>query len=337
MAKKLVYAASDIPTLEEVPMPCDKVGGYYTYTERRRYMEIRAVAILSPGDMGHAVGQRLRENDLDVITYLAGRSGRTRALAEKAGIRDVPTMEELVEQADLIMSMTVSAAVSSLCQRVAGALTVTGADVLFAECNAIAPQLVRELEPVIVDAGGRFVDVSIIGGPPRLGYSPNIYTSGEHATAFELLSDYGLTVLRLEGEVGQASGIKMCYAAMTKGTSALYSQLLMAAELMGLTEPLLAEFRSGQQAILERMERTIPTVPPRSRRWVSEMEEIRDTFAGLGMTPHLFEGVAEMYRLIGSTPLGEEFPESRDRDRTFTETIRQLVQHVGPQQRVAVD
>ena len=97
---------------------------------------------------------------------------------------------------------------------------------------------------------------------------------------------------------------------------------------MGLTEPLLAEFGSGQQAVLQRMERTLPTVPPRSRRWVSEMEEIRDTFAELGMTPHLFEGVAEMYRFIGGTPLGEEFPESRDRDRTFTETIRQLAQHV---------
>ena len=60
------------------------------------------------------------------------------------------------------------------------------------------------------------------------------------------------------------------------------------------------------------------------------MEEIRDTFAHLGMTPRLFEGVAEMYRLIGSTPLGEEYPETRDRDRTFTETIRQLAQHVPP-------
>jgi hypothetical protein len=50
------------------------------------------------------------------------------------------------------------------------------------------------------------------------------------------------------------------------------------------------------------------------------------------MTPHLFEGVAEMYRFIGSTPLGEEFPESRDRDRTFTETIRQLAQYVRTQE-----
>ena len=293
-------------------------------------MEISTVAILSPGDMGHAVGQRLRENELDVITCLAGRSDRTRSLAEKAGIRDVPTMEELVERSDLIMSMTVSAAVPTVCRQVADALKVTGADTLFAECNAVSPQLVRELEPVITGAGGRFVDVSIIGGPPRPGYSPHFYASGEQASVFERLNDFGLTVLKLDGAVGQASGIKMCYAAMTKGSWALYSELLMAAELMGLTEPLLAEFQSGQQAVLQRMERTLPTVPARSRRWVSEMEEIRDTFAHLGMTPNLFEGVAEMYRFIGSTPLGEEFPESRDRDRTFIETIRQLARYVPP-------
>lgn len=291
-------------------------------------MDISTVAILSPGDMGHAVGQRLRENELDVITCLAGRSDRTRALSRKAGIRDVATMEGLVEQSDLIMSMTVSAAVSSVCQQVADALAATSSDTLFAECNAISPQLTRRLEPIITGAGGRFVDVSIIGGPPRAGYSPHFYASGREAAQFERLNDFGLTVLKLDGAVGQASGIKMCYAAMTKGSWALYTQLLMAAELMGLTEPLLAEFQSGQQAALQRMERTIPTVPPRSQRWVSEMEEIRDTFAGLGMTPQLFEGVAEMYRFIGSTPLGEEFPESRDRDRTFTETIQQLARYV---------
>ena len=293
-------------------------------------MIINTVAILSPGDMGHAVGQRLREHELDVVTCLDGRSERTRELASKAGIRDVPTMRDLVEQSDLIMSMTVSAAVPGLCREVADAIQATGSNALFAECNAIAPQLAEELEPIITGAGGRFVDVSIIGGPPRPGYSPHFYASGQHASEFDRLNDYGLTVLKLEGPVGQASGIKMCYAAMTKGSWALYTELLMAAELMGLTEPLLAEFQSGQQAVLQRMERTIPTVPPRSRRWVSEMEEIRDTFAHLGMTPKLFEGVAEMYEFIGSTPLGEESPESRDRDRTFTETIRQLAQSVQP-------
>ena len=296
-------------------------------------MPISTVAILSPGAMGHAVGQRLKEHELDVITCLAGRSERTRALAEKAGIQDVATMEELVEQADLIMSMTVSAAVPGLCRQVADVIRATGTDTLFAECNAISPQLTREMEPIITNAGGRFVDVSIIGGPPRPGYSPHFYVSGSQAPNFAEVGQFGLDVRLLDGEVGQASGIKMCYAAMTKGSWALYSQLLIAAELMGLTEPLLAEFQSGQSAVLERMTRTIPTVPPRARRWVSEMEEIRDTFDHLGLTPLLFQGVSDMYRFMGDTPLGEEFPESRDWERTFTETIRQLATYVEPKER----
>ena len=296
-------------------------------------MPISTVAILSPGAMGHAVGQRLKEHELDVITCLAGRSERTRALAEKAGIQDVATMEELVEQADLIMSMTVSAAVPGLCRQVADVIRATGTDTLFAECNAISPQLTREMEPIITNAGGRFVDVSIIGGPPRPGYSPHFYVSGSQAPNFAEVGQFGLDVRLLDGEVGQASGIKMCYAAMTKGSWALYSQLLIAAELMGLTEPLLAEFQSGQSSVLERMTRTIPTVPPRARRWVSEMEEIRDTFDHLGLTPLLFQGVSDMYRFMGDTPLGEEFPESRDWERTFTETIRQLATYVEPKER----
>ena len=293
-------------------------------------MALNTVAILSPGDMGHAVGQRLREHELRVITCLTGRSQRTRSLAERAGIEDVPDFQQMVKQSDLILSMTVSEAVPGLCQEVADAIRATSADVLFAECNAIAPQLVRDLEPVITEAGGRFVDVSIIGGPPRSGYSPHFYTSGANAVEFAQLNDFGLDVRPLDGPTGQASGIKMCYAAMTKGSWALYSELLMAAELMGLTEPLLAEFQEGGQAeIFRRMERNIPVVPPRSRRWVSEMEEIGATFEHLGLTPHLFQGVADMYRLIGTSALADENPEDvRGQQRDFREVIRQLAAQV---------
>ena len=121
-------------------------------------MAINTVAILSPGDMGHAIGQLLREHELRVVTCLTGRSGRTRALAEKAGIEDLPDFNEMVQNSDVILSITVSEAAPQLCQEVADAINTTGAtDVLFAECNAIAPQVTRKLEPVIGDAGARFV------------------------------------------------------------------------------------------------------------------------------------------------------------------------------------
>ena len=291
-------------------------------------MPVETVAIISPGDMGHAVGRLLRENGLRVITCLAGRSARTRGLSQQAGIADVPNLEELVEQADILLSITVSEAVPALCQEIAGVLQRTGADLLFAECNAIAPQLSRRMDKLITGAGGRYVDASIIGGPPKDGHCPRFYASGVNAAELQQLEPYGLDVRIIGPDVGQASGFKMCYAALTKGSAALQAQLLMAAEIMGLSKPLQEEFENSEPTAWKRIEGFIPALPARSRRWVSEMQEIEATFAGLGLTPLLFQGVTEMYRLMGSSPLGEETPETRDLARTWDQTVRRLVEHL---------
>jgi 3-hydroxyisobutyrate dehydrogenase-like beta-hydroxyacid dehydrogenase len=227
------------------------------------------------------------------------------------------------------MSITVSEAVPGLCHEIADAVKITGTDLLFAECNAIAPSLSAEMQKVLNEGGARYVDASIIGGPPRNGNSPRLYVSGDNATEFEQLKDFGLDVRNLGMELGRASGIKMCYAAMTKGTTALHTELLIAAEKMGLREELMAEFAGGQQAVITRMEGWIPTMPAKSRRWVSEMEEIEATFRELGLTPDIFKGVADMYRMIGATPLGDENPETRNTTRDLAETIRIIAESSG--------
>ncbi len=292
-------------------------------------MSIGSVAILSPGDMGHAIGQLLRENELRVLTCLAGRSSRTRQLSEQAGITDVPNLNALVEQSDVLMSVTVSEAVPGLCEDIADAVKSTGTDLLFAECNAIAPELSKEMEGVLQSVGARYVDASIIGGPPRNSSSPRVYASGDNASEFEQLREFGLDVRNLGPQLGRASGIKMCYAAMTKGTTALHAELLIAAEKLGLTQELMAEFIGSQPAVVSRMEGWMPTMPAKSRRWVSEMEEIEKTFEDLGLTPNIFKGVADMYRMIGATPLGDENPESRDRERDLAETVRIIAEFTG--------
>ena len=292
-------------------------------------MPIESVAILSPGDMGHAIGQLLKENELRVLTCLTGRSKRTRELSDQAGITDVPNLNELVEQSDVLMSVTVSEAVPGLCREIADAVKVTGTELLFAECNAIAPELSKAMGGVLQGAGARYVDASIIGGPPRNGSSPRIYVSGDNATEFEQLRDFGLDVRNLGPQLGRASGIKMCYAAMTKGTTALHAELLIAAEKLGLTKELMAEFNGSQPAVVQRMEGWVPGMPAKSRRWISEMEQIEATFQELGLTPNIFKGVADMYRMIGDTPLGDENPESRDKARNLVETIRLIAEYTS--------
>ncbi len=117
--------------------------------------------------MGHTVGTVLSQNGLRVITCLAGRSQRTRQLAEKAGIVDVPTYSQLVIDAELILSIMVPAQAMSAASEVAEALQQTGTSLTYVDCNAIAPQTTRQLGEQITSAGGVFVDASIIGPPPR--------------------------------------------------------------------------------------------------------------------------------------------------------------------------
>ena len=279
--------------------------------------------------MGHAIGKLLKENEMRVLTCLAGRSDRTRELSENAGIIDVPNLNDLVEQSDVIMSVTVSEAVRGLCHEIAYAVKATDADLLFAECNAIAPALSSQMQIVLNEGGSRYVDASIIGPPPRNGSSPRLYVSGDNAAEMEQLRDFGLDVRNLGNQLGRASGIKMCYAAMTKGTAALHTELLIAAEKMGLSEELLIEFTNGHQSVVDRMQSWIPSMPAKSRRWVSEMEEIEATLRDLGLTPNIFKGVADMYRSVGATKLGDENPETWDTNRDLAETIRIIADASG--------
>ena len=144
-------------------------------------MAIETVAIMSPGDMGHAVGRVLGQHGLRVITCLEGRSQRTRGLAKEAGIEDVPSLAELVTQADLILSVLVPAEAVGVAERVAAAMSATGATPVYADCNATSPQTKQRTEPIINGAGGRFVDAGIIGGPPGEGRPPKFFVCGPEA------------------------------------------------------------------------------------------------------------------------------------------------------------
>ena len=284
-------------------------------------MDVKTIAILSPGDMGHAVGRALREHGLDVITCLEGRSERTRRFARQGNIRDVASLEEMVTLSDLVMSILVPAEALKVARAVADALREARADTPFADCNATSPQTAEAMSAIITGAGGRFIDGSIIGGPPGRGAPPRFYVSGANAGIMTALDGKGIDVRPLGDAIGTASGIKMCYAALTKGTFALQVALLTAAEAMGLSDVLRAEFISSQGQVYERMESQLPRLPAVASRWIGEMEEIASTFDHVGVTPHFHRGAAEVFRLLSETPFAQEPPESIDPSRTLQQTI----------------
>jgi 3-hydroxyisobutyrate dehydrogenase-like beta-hydroxyacid dehydrogenase len=181
---------------------------------------------------------------------------------------------------------------------------------------------------LITGTGARFVDASIIGGPPRDGYTPRIYAAGPDVALFETLTTAGLNIIVLGDEIGLASAIKMCYASLTKGSTALFAELMVAAKALGVHEALIAEFQQSQAQMFARIERGLPRVPVKARRFVGEMEEMAKTYKAVGLTPRMLAGAADMYRFIGSTSLADRTPEDTAPFPSLEATLATLVTYL---------
>jgi 3-hydroxyisobutyrate dehydrogenase-like beta-hydroxyacid dehydrogenase len=291
-------------------------------------MSIQTIGLLSPGDMGNVVAKVLQNHGLRVLTCLKGRSERTRMLAREAQVEAVPTYEALVAETEMLLSIVVPEAALSTARLVADALCQAAKTTTYVDCNAVAPETVKAIGAVITSVGSRMIDAGIIGSPPRQPGVTRFYASGPEVERFVELGNFGLDIRSLGRDIGLASGLKMCYAALTKGMTAIATELLVTAHTMGLYEPLVAEWQLSQKDRYRTIERQLPVMPTKAGRWISEMEEIAKTFGDIGLTPKIHLGVADMYRFVGTSPLAEETPETRDRDRTLAQMIEGLAAHL---------
>jgi len=280
--------------------------------------------------MGHSIGGVLQANGLQVLTCLSERSSRTRDLAARSGFSDTANLEELVTRSDIVLCVLVPAEATIVAKSVASAVRATNADILYVDCNAIAPGTVRGIAEIILSSGAKFADVGIIGPPPRKP-GTRFYASGPGAIELAALSAFGLDIRIIGDEAGQASGLKMCYGALTKGLQALGTELLVAARLMGLEEILRDEQKESIPDVLGWLERGIPSMPPRAYRWVGEMDEIASCFADLGLTPNMFTGAADIYRFVAETSIGKESPETRDQTRGMDGVVAALASELAGQ------
>ena len=261
-------------------------------------MAVQTVGILSPGEMGAGVGAALRASGLSVLTCLAGRSPASHQRAQAAGIDDVPDLATLVERCDLILSILVPAHARGVAVDVGAAARTAGASTVLADCNAIAPQTMRAIQSDVAGSGVTLVDGGIVGGPPRNGQGPRVYASGAAAHVLSELDGRGIDVVNVGPVIGKASAVKMCYAAMTKGTTALRTALLVAARRLDVYDELIAEMEHSQAAALGAAQQGMRRLPNVAYRWIGEMEEIAQTFAHVGVTPDFHTGAAQVFREV---------------------------------------
>ncbi|MEQ1775088.1 MAG: DUF1932 domain-containing protein [Burkholderiales bacterium] len=283
------------------------------------------IGVTSPGDMGQGVAMCIKAMGFNVCMASDGRSARTRGLGEKAGLTDCGSLEKLVQTCDMVLSILDPGAAVNNARAVAAACKSAGRKIVYVDCNAVAPQTMHEITDIMSAAGCATIDAGIIGPPPRNGAKQRFYVSGPNADIMNRINSPQI-IVRIAGEkIGDASSVKMCYAALTKGSIALGTELLVAARKLGVDKTLEAEFKGSQAELYESVLSRSASMPFKAYRWVPEMNEIAKTFEGAGMTPRIFQGAADLFTQIAATPQGKESPEAaRDKKRSGVEVIQGL-------------
>jgi len=257
------------------------------------------VAVVAQGAMGAGVGARLVERGLKVVTSLEGRSEASAKRAKAAGM--VAVSDQELARADFFLSILPPSDAMALAEKMAALIAPGNHKPVYVDCNAVSPPTKIEIGHVIIAAGSPFVDGSIIGGPPKSGYDgPSIYASGGDAGRFVALNDFGLIVRVMEGPIGAASAMKMSYAGITKGFTALGAMMMLAATRGGVAEGLRAELERSQPHLLPWLQRSIPAMYSKAYRYVGEMEEISDYVGEDISAQEMFDAFADFYTRLAA-------------------------------------
>jgi len=261
------------------------------------------VAVVAQGAMGAGVGARLVERGLHVITSLAGRSEASARRAKAAGM--VAVSDQECAQADFFLSICPPSDARALAEKMAALIAPGSKKPIYVDCNAVSPPTKVVIGNVILKAGSPFVDVGIIGLPPKEGYSPFLHASGPDAAKFGALNDFGIKVNVIEGPIGAASALKMSYAGITKGTTAVGSMMMLAAIRAGVADKLRGELERSHPAFVANFQRAVPDMFDKAYRFVGEMEEIADFVGEDKQARLMYQAIADFYTRIATDHEGK--------------------------------
>jgi 3-hydroxyisobutyrate dehydrogenase-like beta-hydroxyacid dehydrogenase len=281
-----------------------------------------AIGVIGTGDMGSAVGGALARAGYAVVTAGDGRSAHSRALAAREGIEDAGSLDAVVRRVELLLSIVPPAFASSFARDAARAMCAAEVRPAFVECNAVAPARVRAIARELEPTGAAFVDVGIVGRGPRAGGErTRFYVSGLAREVVLSLDCEAIEFVDLGPQVGTASALKMTYAALNKGTDALLTTVLLAAERLHVREALMQELAGSQKEALARMRARVPFLAATAERFAPEMAEIAATYESVGVTPAFHRGAEWLYGLLAKTPLAAETRATQPAARSLDEAL----------------
>jgi len=272
-------------------------------------MSVETIGILHPGAMGISVAASALHSGHRVCYASEERSDATRARASEHNLRDLVTLGVLCRSCSIIISICPPHAA----EEVASQVVANKFKGLYLDANAISPQKSQHIGEMLTLSGATFVDGGIIGGPAWTPGETWLYLSGEAVARIEACFSAGpLETSIIGNEIGRASALKMCYAAYTKGTTALLTAIQALAEANHVRAELSAQWERDESGFSEQAGLRARRVTAKAWRFAGEMDEIASTFESVGLPDGFHHAAGDVYRRLEHFKGDEEFPELED-------------------------
>jgi 3-hydroxyisobutyrate dehydrogenase-like beta-hydroxyacid dehydrogenase len=258
---------------------------------------MKKLGILHPGEMGISIAASAQNSGCKVYWVSEGRSDQTRRRAEEHNLEDARSLANLCQKCDLIVSVCPPDAAEEVSKQV----LAVGFQGLFLDANAISPQRAINIWQVFDENGLDFTDGSIIGGPAWQPGRTWLYLSGANANQVaEFFSAGPIEIEVIGDEIGKASALKMCFAAYTKGTTALLSAIMAASAELGVRDELEKQWSRGDSNFTAQTQQRVRHVTAKAWRFEGEMKEIASTLASVSIPAGFHIAAGEIYhRLAG--------------------------------------
>jgi len=253
------------------------------------------IGILHPGEMGVSIAASAINSGYQVYWVSSRRSDKTRQRAEKHGLIKVDSLAQICQSNEIVISICPPHASEDVAQ----AVIEHGFKGYYLDANAISPQRAHKINQMMETNGVRFIDGGIIGGPAWTPKETWLYLSGKDAKAIADCFINGPLETKIIGdEIGKASALKMCYAAYSKGTTALLAAILAAAESLGVRDELYQQWGMDNMDFVKQAEGRTTRVTAKAWRFEGEMYEIASTFQDAGLPNGFHKAAAEIYHRI---------------------------------------
>ena len=267
------------------------------------------IGILHPGEMGISIAASAINSGHEVFWASNHRSEKTCARAEKHRLSDLKSLAELCKTCEIIICICPPHAAEEVAKQV----IKHGFKGSYLDANAISPERAAQIGWMLGAENIHFTDGGIIGGPAWEPKSTWLYLSGENASKIaDCFSNGPLETKIIGNEIGKASAMKMCYAAYSKGTTALLCAILGAAESLGIRKELYQQWDMDESGFSEQVNRRAIRVTAKAWRFEGEMKEIAATFHEVGMPQEFHEAAAEIYHRIAGFKDAKQVPELKD-------------------------